>query len=201
MAILDPEKQAVQAENLKGYTAEYKVLTARAKAMAEARRKQSPVCVEKLPGIIEAWRAYAEDCQAHRQPMTWAGCALAAGIGYDTLRRMREGELDHVIEEFRLIHDIPPDSEAWISPEGEVVPLIPLSAVVEKCCALPIMEQLESNCYQLKGNQVGSIFGLKAKFGWQDEAQNTITHNTLVVADKDKALSILTMLNPSDSND
>lgn len=200
MAIRDPKKQAVQAGLLTGYTSEYTALTDTAKAMAKARRESSPLAMHKLPGLISNFTAYADDCMNKRKPMTWAGFAMAGDISGDTLKRMRNGELDHIVEEYRIIHDIPPDATSWFDEEHNVeIPLIPYSSIAQKA-GLLIQNQLEENCYQLKGNQVGSIFGLKAKFGWQDDSGYTTTNNTLIVADRDKALQVLGMLSPSNSN-
>ena len=81
----------------------------------------------------------------------------------------------------------------FIDENGQEIILIPWSEIVEKC-ALLIQSQLEENCYQLKGNQVGSIFGLKARFGWQDDNVVKTQNNTLIVADKDRATELLDML-------
>ena len=147
--------------------------------------------------MIEAWQDYTQAQQIAHKPVTWAGYALAGGISYDTINRMRQGELEYVIEEYKITHDLSPDTEVWTDPQGEIHYLTRFSDLVKRYCELPIMDQLESNCYQLKGNQVGSIFGLKARFGWQDDSPQ-VQHNTaVVVADADKARNLLEMINPA----
>lgn len=176
---------------------ETSVITDRAKQMVKNRRAHSPVRVDNLPHMIEAWDTYTRDQQASHRPVTWAGYALAGGISYDTIDRMRRGDLDYVVEEFKIVNDLNPDTEYWIDEHGEEHILQRFSDAVKAHCELPIMDQLESNCYQLKGNQVGSIFGLKARFGWQDDSPQ-VQHNTaVVVADADKARNLLEMINPA----
>lgn len=176
---------------------ETSVITDRAKQMVINRRAHSPVRVERIPEMVAAWDEYTRSQQEARRPVTWAGYAMAGGISYDSINRMRQGELDYVVEEYKLTHDLHPDSEYWIDDNGEEHILARFSDLVKSHCELPIMDQLESNCYQLKGNQVGSIFGLKARFGWQDDSPQ-VQHNTaVVVADADKARNLLEMINPA----
>ena len=193
MALLDKEKQAIQGERLSTVSQMYSDLVKQAKDMAIARRSQSPVRVEQIPFIIDRFAEYAKECQDKKKPMTWAGFALSANISGRTLDRMYKGELDHIVEEYRLSHGLSEDTTYFIDENGEQILLIPWSQIVEKC-ALLIQSQLEENCYQLKGNQVGSIFGLKARFGWQDDNVVKTQNNTLIVADKDRATELLDML-------
>ena len=193
MALLDKEKQAIQGERLSTVSQMYSDLVKQAKDMAIARRSQSPVRVEQIPFIIDRFAEYAKDCQDRKKPMTWAGFALSANISGRTLDRMYKGELDHIVEEYRLSHGLSEDTTYYVDENGEQILLIPWSQIVEKC-ALLIQSQLEENCYQLKGNQVGSIFGLKARFGWQDDNVVKTQNNTLIVADKDRATELLDML-------
>ena len=193
MALLDKEKQAIQGERLSTVSQMYSDLVKQAKDMAIARRSQSPVRVEQIPFIIDRFAEYAKDCQDRKKPMTWAGFALSANISGRTLDRMYKGELDHIVEEYGLSHGLREDTTYYVDENGEQILLIPWSQIVEKC-ALLIQSQLEENCYQLKGNQVGSIFGLKARFGWQDDNVVKTQNNTLIVADKDRATELLDML-------
>lgn len=193
MALLDKEKQAIQGERLSTVSQMYSDLVKQAKEMAIARRSQSPVRVEQIPFIIDRFAEYAKECKDKKKPMTWAGFALSANISGRTLDRMYKGELDHIVEEYRLSHGLSEDTTYFVDENGEQILLIPWSQIVEKC-ALLIQSQLEENCYQLKGNQVGSIFGLKARFGWQDDNVVKTQNNTLIVADKDRATELLDML-------
>ena len=169
-------------------------ITAKAKEFAAARRARSPVCMEQLPDICDKWEHYIEECEHSRQPLTWGGFALAAGISTRTIDRMRAGELDHIVEEYILIHDIEPTATEYINDDGQIIPLVPWSQICQKLEAL-IQDQLERNCYTNKGNPAGSIFGLKARFNWQDQQQSAGTiNNNLVIADADQARKALEML-------
>lgn len=187
---------------------EYKSgLIASAKKSIQEQRKRTPVNVDNLSNMVRAWDTYTMTQRERRQPVTWAGYAMSAGVSYDTINRMRSGELDYIVEEYRSCNDLnavnidlytgeltggTPDG----TPDEKTNLTLP-SDLVKLHCELPIMDQLESNCYQLKGNQVGSIFGLKARFGWQDDSPQ-VQHNTaVVVADADKARSLLEMINPA----
>ena len=107
---------------------------------------------------------------------------------------MRRGELDHIVEEYKLIHDIGPAETEYIDPDGAIIPLVQWSQITQKLEAL-IQDQLERNCYTNKGNPAGSIFGLKARFDWQDQPQQAGTiNNNLVIADAEQARKALEML-------
>jgi len=165
-----------------------------AKQMTAARRSASPVSVEKMPAILQAWEEYIEECERTRRPITWGGLALAGGISARTLERMRHGELDHIVDEFRITHDLPPDATEYITEDGEVLQLLQWSQPCQKLEAV-IQDQLERNCYTNKGNPAGSIFGLKARFGWEDQQQGpTISNQTLVIADAEQAKKAMRML-------
>lgn len=190
---------------------EYKSgLIASAKKSIQEQRKRTPVNVDNLSNMVRAWDTYTMTQRERRQPVTWAGYAMSAGVSYDTINRMRSGELDYIVEEYRSCNDLNAVNidlytgellsgagTATETTEGAGGNLTLPSDLVKLHCELPIMDQLESNCYQLKGNQVGSIFGLKARFGWQDDSPQ-VQHNTaLVVADADKARNLLEMINPA----
>lgn len=176
-------------------SAEYSDIVKRAKQQAMNRRAGSPVNVELIPEYIERLSGYIEKVTTENRPPTIAGMALAMGISTDTFYRMKNGELDYVIEEYKICHDLPETATTGVNGE----PLIYYSDIVQKGFDI-LQDRLESNCYQLKGNQVGSIFGLKARFGWQDDTGPGTTNNNLIIADKEKATALLNMLNPSDSN-
>lgn len=173
---------------------QYSQITEQAKQYAAARRALSPVRVECINDICDKWEHYIEECEHSRTPLTWGGFALAAGISADTLKRMRTGELDHIIEEYIILHDLEPGTTETVSDDGEVIPLVPWSKLTEKISNL-IQDQLERNCYTNKGNPAGSIFGLKARFDWQDQPQQAGTiNNNLVIADAEQARKALEML-------
>lgn len=175
-------------------TRQYSQLTEQAKQYAAARRALSPVRVECINDICDKWEHYIEECEHSRTPLTWGGFALAAGISAETLKRMRTGELDHIIEEYIILHDLEPGTTEIVSDDGEIIPLVPWSKLTEKISNL-IQDQLERNCYTNKGNPAGSIFGLKARFDWQDQPQQAGTiNNNLVIADAEQARKALEML-------
>ena len=175
-------------------TRQYSQITELAKQYAAARRARSPVSMEQLPDICDKWEHYIKECEHSRQPLTWGGFALAAGISTRTLDRMRAGDLDAILEEYILIHDIEPNATEYIDDDGQVIPLVPWSQICQKLEAL-IQDQLERNCYTNKGNPAGSIFGLKARFDWQDQPQQAGTiNNNLVIADAEQARKALEML-------
>lgn len=181
-------------DNMLAVTAEAAKITEQAKKMCAARRALSPVSMEQMPHIIEAWADYVKECQQTRQPMTWGGFALAANISVRTIYRMREGELDHLVDEFRITHNLPEDATQYINEDGEVIELLPWSQPCQKLENL-MSDQLERNCYTNKGNPAGSIFGLKARFDWQDQPENTsISGNTVVIADAGQAQKAMKML-------
>lgn len=171
------------------------LITEEAKKLCAARRARSPVCVEQMPIILQAWDDYAKECERINRPITWGGLALAGGISVRTLQRMRDGELDHMVDEFRISHDLPPEATEYVNEDGEVIALVPWSQPCQKLEAL-IQDQLERNCYTNKGNPAGSIFGLKARFDWrdQDAPGTTISSNTLVIADSEQAKKAMAML-------
>lgn len=170
------------------------LITEEAKKLAAARRAASPVSMEQMSTILQKWQDYIEDCEHKRQPLTWGGFALAGEISVDTMYRMRNGDLDHITEEFRITHNLPEDATQYINDDGEVIMLLPWSEPCQKLEAL-IQDQLERNCYTNKGNPAGSIFGLKARFDWQDQPENTsISGNTVVIADAGQAQKAMKML-------
>lgn len=176
-------------------TAGASLITAKAKELAQARRAASPVCMEQMENILAAWSNYIDECQHSGQSMTWAGFAMAADISVTTLYRMKAGELDHIVEEYRLTHDIPDTETEYINEDGQVISLLPWSKPCQKLEAL-IQDQLERNCYTNKGNPAGSIFGLKARFDWEDSPDrgNTTYSSTLVIADSEQAKKAMKML-------
>ena len=127
---------------------------------------------------------YIAEQQDHRRPVTIAGLIMAAGVDPDTWRRWRNEERDYLLFEYMDINGLSYDLEGTeiVSDSGEVIFLCRFSTLV-KNAELVIQEQLESNCYTNKGNPAGSIFGLKAKYGWQDQPaeQRTANHNTLLL--------------------
>ena len=189
MALLNPEKQAERSKELTAQSKEFKTFSEYTRKRAEAQRARNKIRYDVFPIWEQNIETYRDECYRRNKPMTHAGIALACDISIDSYYRACKGELDYITEEYRLLNGIS-DEETLITP----------SSIMQKA-RLYLQNQLEETCYQPRGaNPVGSIFGLKARYGWQDDAISTTTNNTLIVADKDKALSVLDMLKPSDSN-
>ena len=119
----------------------------------------------------------------------------------DTYYRYKDGDADHLLYEYMDLHGIDYDHEGdqITTDAGDVVLLVRMSEII-KNAELAIQEQLEENCYTNKGNPAGSIFGLKARYDWQDTPpdQRTTNNNTLVlnnVATLDEAREAMKRLN------
>lgn len=127
---------------------------------------------------------YIEDTRKARKPLTIAGLIRAAGVSHNTYYKMRNGLYDRILYEYMDMHDLPYDMEGQerTLENGEKVFLCRMSEII-KNAELAIQEQLEENCYTNKGNPAGSIFGLKARYDWQDTPpdQRTTNNNTLVM--------------------
>ena len=172
------------------------MVEAGARAMVEERHKARKWNVDFIPVLIERLEDYRRECEDKNEPLTSAGFVLASGVPQRTYYEMLNGDYDHVVEEYRLIHGIPQDTETIIDGDGVITPLVPFSQVLEKYARLPLQQQLERNCYSTaRGvNPAGSIFGLKARFDWKED--NTAQHvtNNLVIADSTQAQKSLEML-------
>ena len=175
-------------------TSQYMQFTESARKLAESRNKARKYNVDFVPVLIERLTAYVEECKRTHEPMTSAGFILASGVPQKTFSEMVNGDYDNVVEEYRILHNIPDNVNEIITDEGEVIPLAPFSLVLEKFARLPLQAQLEGNCYTNRGNPAGSIFGLKARFNWTED--NTPQHvvQNLVIADGEQARKALEML-------
>jgi len=169
----------------------YAQITEAGKKVALARRARSPVQVEKTPAVLEAVEQYVEDRRRSGKPLTHAGFMLAMGLNSKTYYNLHE--YDHVIEEYKTLHDLPPDATSYTDDDGNEQPLVCWSTIKEKADAL-IQEQLEENCYTNRGNPAGSIFGLKARYQWSEDGTPQHVVNNLVIADGEQAQKALKML-------
>lgn len=179
----------------KGYqvTKEYSELTQACKRMAEARRANSVVQVEKTAEVLQNITDYIEEQQRRGKPLTHAGFMRCFGVDSGVYYGLEK--YDYVVEEFKVLHDLPTDATQYIDDDGVIYPLVPWSTIKKNVCDVAIQEQLEENCYTNKGNPAGSIFGLKARYSWQEDNANTrVTNNTLVIADGEQARKSLQML-------
>ena len=147
--------------------------------------------------IAEQCAEYIEECQSTKKPLTLAGFMLATNIPSSTWAEMKNGDKDNITSLYALQHpnQVDDDGAPFYLDEqtGEAKQLLTFSEIV-KNCYLMVQNQLEGNCYTNKGNPAGSIFGLKAQFGWQDD--NAPQHLTQVVqiCDAEQAQKALKML-------
>ena len=195
--LLDKAKQEEQAALLRGYTSEYSAFTKQCKAMVEARRARSPVQVELTTALIESFEQYEMETLEAGKPLTLAGYMLAGGFNSsETFYKIMNGEYDYVVDEYRILHDLPQEATQHVDEDGVIIPLIPWSNILQNA-RLKIQQQLEENCYsnQRGVNPAGSIFGLKAQHGWKEDATAPHTvNNTLVIADGEQARKALKSL-------
>lgn len=179
---------------LERVTSQYAQIEASARAMVEGRYKARKYGVDFVPVLEDRLNQYREDCERRGEALTSGGFILASGVPQRTFDEMARGDYDHVIEEYRIIHGIPLEADTYTDEDGVVQMLVPFSLVIEKCARLPLMSQLEKNCYSNRGNPAGSIFGLKARYQWSDETQPQHLVQNLVIADGDQARKALDML-------
>lgn len=183
----------VNTDNIRETVKEYNVITERAKRYAMARREAWGNGVESIQPLIDRLQEYTEKTIADGKPLTVAGYILAAGVPASKFYDMKNGTYDHIIEEFKICNDLAPDTEQYITPDGEVIPLVPFSDIIEKCYLL-IQEQRETACSSLRGNPAGNIFLLKAQQGFREEESPSTVNQTLVIADSEQARHALDLL-------
>ena len=146
------------------------------KALTEERKRRRKYTQEGVAAAYEAVSQYAEDCYIKKQPLTVAGMMLAVGMQRDAWSRANSGDLDYLLEEYLIDHNIEEkqirfddDGLPWFDSENGPVLLLRWSDLRKKADLL-IQDQLERNCYTNRGNPAGSIFGLKAQFNWQEDS-------------------------------
>lgn len=184
----DPEKLKNFGETGTAMHKEYHEFSQTCKQFAEGRRNKSPYSVDRIPDMLEKLEGYVEKQEKIRKPLTIGGFALALGIPTRTFNKLCNGDYDYVVEEYRILNDLPMDCM-----EHNGIPLIPFSEIMDKCKLL-IQEQLETNCYQNRGNPAGSIFALKCRFDWVEDASPNTVNQTLVIADSSQAMKAIEML-------
>lgn len=165
-----------------------------ARKMAENRRKRSPYSAEKQGSLIQKLSDYVESQKAEGKPLTIAGFMLASGIPKKTWYEMRDGRYDASIEEYKMLKGIPEDAENYVTEDGEVLPLVLWSDVIERCYLLAQQEREEACVAGKAGNVIGNIFLLKAHHGLNDQPDH-IQHqqNIQIVANSEMALKALEM--------
>lgn len=176
----------------KEVTKEYSEFTQACKRMAEARRANSPVQVEKTAQVLQNIKEYVEEQQRKNKPLTHAGFMLCFGVNRDVYYDLYK--YDYVVEEYKALHGLPADATEHQTDNGVIIPLVAWGDIKKNLCDVLIQQQLEENCYTNRGNPAGSIFGLKARYQWTDD--NTPQHvvNNLVIADSEQAKKSLDML-------
>lgn len=139
---------------------------------------------------------YIEDCQRNKKPLTIAGFIMASNIPQSVWYEMKNGEHDVITSLYHMQHNYTDDDGAPLYVDeqtGEARPLATPSEIV-KNCYLMIQAQLEGNCYTNKGNPAGSIFGLKAQFGWSDDTTPQHLTQVVQICDAEQAQKALEML-------
>ena len=186
----------MSTEALERVTSQYAQIEAGARAMVEARNKARKYNADFIPVLIERLEQYRRECEETNKPLTSAGFIMASGLPSKTYYEMANGDYDHVIEEYRLIHNIPQDVEQVTDDDGVVIPLAPFSQIIENLARLPLQQQLESNCYNTQRgvNPAGSIFGLKARFNWREDNGTQYIDKAVIIADGEQARKSLKML-------
>lgn len=182
-------------EAIKEYNKQSAIISRQAAALAQARSKHK-YKQSDIYEIMQRLTDYVEDCQSRRQPLTAAGFVLASGLPQSTWYDAKDGQLDSITTLYQMEHDYTDDdgNPLYIDETtGEAKPLVRLSEVC-KNAYLMLQAQLETNCYTNKGNPAGSIFGLKAQFGWQDDAPPRQLTQNLVICDAEQARKALAML-------
>ena len=175
-------------------TKEWSEFTKQCKELARQRRAKSPLQVENIPRTLERINDYIQTQRNNNKPLTHGGFMRCFGVSPDTYYKL--DDYDYIIDEYRALHDIPDDVEVATDTNGNVFPLVSYSEIKKNICDVAICEQLEENCYNIRAhNSAGSIFGLKARFGWQDDApQQHLNVGTLNIATSEQALKSLQML-------
>lgn len=174
---------------------ERKKITESARKLAIAKRNNSPYAPEKQNEFVEKLANYVEEQQSHNKPLTISGFILASGIPQKTWYRMKDGEYDTGIEEYKLTHDIPLDAEEYVNEDGEIIPLVPWSEIIDRCYLLAQQER-ETACISGKaGNVIGNIFLLKSQHGLSDQPEQIQNQtNIQIVASAETAIKSLEML-------
>ncbi len=126
--------------------------------------------------------SYIVEQRQQKKPLTIAGLIRASGFCDETYYRYKAGEADYKLFKYIDEHNIDPaliGSEVT-NDDGEKILLWQMSRII-KNAELAVQEQLEENCYTNKGNPAGSIFGLKARYEWQDQPAEVKQTNQLTV--------------------
>ena len=174
-------------------TARHEIFEA-AKKNVLVQREKSPYAPNKQAVFVERLQNYIDEQERTGKPLTVAGFNLASKIPRATWDKMRRGEYDIGIEEYKMLKGIPEDAEEWVTEDGEVLSLRPWSEIVDYCYLLAQQER-ETACVAGKaGNVVGNIFLLKSQHGLSDQPEQ-VAHQTniQVVADAETALKALEM--------
>lgn len=179
----------------KSIAAERKKITESARALAIAKRNNSPYTPLTQGTFVERLSNYVEEQDRKGKPLTVAGFILASQMPQATWYDMKNGVYDASIEEYKISHDIPLDAEEYVNDDGEVLSLMPWSEIINRCYLL-LQQERETNCVAGKaGNVIGNIFLLKSQHGLSDMPQQVQTQtNIQIVANSDTAMKALEML-------
>ncbi len=178
-----------------GITNARKELMESARKIVKAHRESSPYAPQKQGEFIERLEKYIEDCKEKKEPLTIAGFILAAGIHRRMWYKLKDGEYDAGLEEYKLACGIPQDAEEWVTEDGEVMTFKPWSEIVDHCYML-VQQERELGCVAGKaGNVIGNVFLLKAQHGFSDQPEQVQNQkNIQIIADAETAKKALEML-------
>ena len=172
-------------------------LTADAQALAKAINNKNYKQAD-VYRIADRCADYIQEQHDKRQPLTVAGFILASGVPSSTWYDMKNEKMDSITALYAMEHpqQVTDEGEPYFVDDdtGDIKPLVTPSAVCKNAYLL-IQAQLEGNCYTNKGNPAGSIFGLKAQFGWSDDTTPQSVTQNLVICDAEQARKALKMLN------
>lgn len=169
-------------------------ITEAARNLALKCREKSPYAVDKQTLFMERLDEYVQKQAEEGKPLTISGFILASKIPQQVWNKMKNGDYDGMIYEYKMLHDIPEDAEYVTNEDGEVLPLLPWSEIVGRCYLLT-QEQREEACIVGKaGNVIGNIFLLKSQHGLSDQPDQIHTQNNIqIVADAEMAKKALEM--------
>lgn len=194
-----PEKGTIP-ENLEAInkrTRDLAAMTDYYRELAATKEKQIKYNMAYLTRAFIRISDYIDECEKTKTPVTIAGCQLAGEIMNDAWYAIGAGDMDYLLPLYMDVHDIPESETGTIycDPDtGENILLLQPSEMQNRVL-LKLQDQLERNCYTNKGNPVGSIFGLKARFNWQDQPDTAaVRHNTLIIADAGQARKAMELL-------
>ena len=154
---------------------------------AEAARIRGRFTQEMVSDLYDRGRAYIIECREADKPLTVAGLQIACDCNKMAFSRMKRGEFDWRLFQFMEYKGIREDDiecfrddelqysvNYWTDEDGVMYIMEMYSSIIERFY-LDIQNQIETACYDNKGNPSGLIFALKSAFGWHDKPEDQKT--------------------------